>query len=90
MIIKGMAYTIKGKSKYFKDKYGTYNPLIIIEDKDTVLWTGGWGVQTGNPACMLFAIRSGCEHLPWNGQVWYGHIGHLGELVHESELEDKC
>jgi hypothetical protein len=44
---------------------------------------------------MLFAMRSGFEHLPWGGTVWYGHIeinfpkgAGLGELVHESELEE--
>jgi hypothetical protein len=94
MINKGCSYRIKGNSKYFKDKYGTSNPIIEIEDKDTVIWNGGWGLQQGNPACLLFAMRSGIEKLPWNGTVYYGKIGigkegaRLGELVHESELEE--
>jgi hypothetical protein len=94
-IIKGKSYKVKGKSEYFKKKYGTCNPIIKIEDKDTALWQGGWAVQQGNPGCMLFAMRSGFEHLPWGGTVWYGHIeinfpkgAGLGELVHESELEE--
>lgn len=48
----------------------------------------------GNPACLLFALRAGIEGLPVGSKrsvsdegVWYGHIGPLGELVHESELE---
>jgi len=93
-IIKGKKYRIKGKSTYFKKKYGTCNPIIEIEDLDTNIWKGGWGVQQGNPGCILFGMRSGLELLPWSGKVWYGHIevskltgARLGELVHESELE---
>ena len=33
-IKRGGKYRIKGKSEYFKDKYGTSNPIIVIEDTD--------------------------------------------------------
>ena len=85
---KNKEYRIKGKSPYFKGKYGTANPNITIEDKDTALWSRGWGMQDGNPACMLFGMRSGMEGLPWGGVVYYGKIGGFGELVHETELEE--
>ena len=35
MIEKDKSYRIKGESEYFKKKYGTCNPIIEIEDKDT-------------------------------------------------------
>ena len=85
---KGKEYKIRGNSAYFNKKYGTPNPSIIIEDEDTAIFSGGWGVQQGNPACMLFAMRTGLEGLSTDeGRVYYGKIGYLGELVHESELK---
>jgi hypothetical protein len=92
MIEKNKTYKIKGNSGYFKDKYGTSNPTIIIED--TWMNVGGksWMCSDGNPACMLYGMRAGMEHLPTDNNVYYGKIqrgkaGALGELVHESELE---
>jgi len=81
----GKTYRIKGDSDYFKDKYGTPNPDIRIEGTDTEVFGGSWGDQNGNPACILYAIRS--VGVPLSGQVYYGKINGLGELVHESELE---
>ena len=86
MIEKNQTYIIKGNSKYFKEKYGTTNPKIKIEDIDKVVFGGSWMVQNGNPACVLFGMRSGFENIPDEGNVYYGHIGAYGELVHESEL----
>lgn len=87
MVVKqGKEYRIKGRSEYFKKKYGTYNPGIRIEDRASVLWKGGWEMQNGNPACMLFGMRAGTEGIPTN-DVWYGKVGQLGELVNASELE---
>ena len=87
--MKGKTCTIKGSSKYFENKYGTPNPTIEIEDEDMVLWpNGGWGMQQGNPACLCYAVRSGLEGIGLVGKVYYGHIDGLGELVHESELEE--
>ena len=86
MIKKNQSYAIRGSSKYFLKKYGTYNPTIIIEDKDSVIFGGSWMNQNGNPTCLLYAARSGIEGLPLSGNVYYGKIEGLGELVHESEL----
>lgn len=88
-IENGKIYKIKGDSKYFKGKYGTANPEFKVEDESRKIWpNGGWGNQQGNPACMLFGMRSGVEGLPYVGNVYYGKIGASGELVHESELEE--
>lgn len=89
MIEKGERYRIKGNSDYFRDKYGTPNPIIKIEGEDIELFPGGWGKQTGNPVCIIFSYRSAVERLPLTSKVYYGHeIGtNLGELVLETELE---
>jgi hypothetical protein len=81
-------YKIKGKSKYFKEKYGTSNPTILIEDTDKNVFGTYWGNNNGNPTCLLYAMRNFADKLPISGTVYYGKIGHLGELVHESELEE--
>lgn len=80
---------IKGNSKYFKDKYGTSNPIIIIEDLWKVVSGISWMFSDDNPACLIYAMRSGFEGLPIDDNVYYGKVGNLGELVHESELEDE-
>ncbi len=85
--MKNKLCKIKGKSEYFKKKYGTYNPKILIEDEDIKVFRDSWKWMVGNPACMLYAIRNAKENLPINGKVYYGKIKGLGELVHESELE---
>jgi len=42
-----------------------------------------------NPACLIYAIRIGfaLEPLPNDDEVVYGKVGHLGHLLHVSELE---
>jgi len=96
-IEKDKEYQIKGKSEYFKNKYGVFNPIIKIEDTDKVVFGGSWGVQNGNPACMLFGMRMGLEGIQYPGKVYYGKIRinpnekqgpSLGELVCEAELEE--
>lgn len=94
MINKNGKYRIKGDSKYFKDKYGTSNPVITIEDDHEKVFGKWWGFMNGNPACLLYAVRSPVDNLPMDnagtGKVFYGHVGklELGELVHISELEE--
>jgi len=85
-------YRIRGESKYFKKKYGTSNPIITIEAEHTKVFRGWWGMQIGNPACMVYGVRFACEGLPSDSfgsdEVFYGKIRGLGELVHISELEE--
>lgn len=85
-------YRIKGNSKYFKKKYGTSNPLIKIENTDYVVFGGSWAFQNGNPACMLYGMRSAEDDLPSDiidkQATWYGKVHGLGELVHKSELAE--
>lgn len=87
-IQKNKDYRVKGNSPYFKKKYGTSNPVIRIEDKDAVVFGGSWEHQNGNPACLIFAMRAGTDSIR-TGDVWYGKIDGLGELVDSSELEEQ-
>lgn len=85
--MNGKRCRIKGTSKYFKEKYGSANPEIQIECTDIEAWGRSWMAMDGNPTAMLYGMRSGLDGLPWVGNVYYGKIKSLGELVHESELE---
>ena len=85
---------IRGRSDYFRDKYGTPNPFYLVEAEDTEIWPGGW--RAGGAACTIYGKRNGVELLPTEGRVYYGHvlcvapgggICPVGEVVHESELE---
>lgn len=98
-IVPGKSYRIKGNSEYFRDKYETPNPIIIIEDTDKKVFGGAWHDQQGNPTCILFSFRVGLEFgstvNPFTEPAYYGkikkksgdHMISLGELVYERELE---
>lgn len=45
-----------------------------------------WMYSDGNPAAIIYAMRSGFSGLPTDDNVHYVHINGLGHLVHESEL----
>jgi len=49
-----------------------------------------WMDCNGNPACMVFAIRTGFSKNspPTDDEVLYGKIGAFGHLVHISEIEN--
>ena len=87
-IKNGQTYQIKGNSEYFLSKYGHSNPFIVIEGTDREALGQFWGGINGNPAVMFYGMRAGLEDLPLGGQVYYGKIGQIGELVHESELKE--
>ncbi len=80
MIKPGESYTIKGESKYFQAKYGTPNPQIIIEEKLDFR-------KEYKPPSFLYLGRALAEGVPMDGDTYYGHIGGLGEFVHETELQ---
>jgi hypothetical protein len=85
MIVSGKTYKLK-ESNVLRSKYGdTLDAGIRIEDESHNIWPGGWAEQIGNFACLSYAQRSAVEGLP-RDKVYYGKIGNLGELVHESEL----
>jgi hypothetical protein len=75
------------QSTYFLKKYGDATPNVMIECTDLEAWGKSWMDMYGNPAALMYAMRSGLEGLPITGTVYYGKVGVLGELFHESELK---
>jgi hypothetical protein len=45
-----------------------------------------WMDSAGNPAALVYAMRSAMAGLPLNDEVLYGKVGSFGHLVHVSEL----
>lgn len=84
---KGQRCRIKGTSPYFKRRYGTSNPVIVIEGTDHEVFGEGWLRVDGNPLTFLFGLRTGEERkgLP-TCNVYYGHIEKEGSLVPQAEL----
>ncbi len=61
---------------------------IRVEDWWDRLTGGSWMTAEGNPACVMYAIRSGLNNLPEDNDVLYGHDpqSHLGHLFHVTEI----
>lgn len=57
-----------------------------IEDWWDRVTGGSWMDAKGNPAALIYAVRSVDAGLPLDNQVVYGHIKNRGTLVHVSEL----
>jgi hypothetical protein len=62
----------------------------VVEDWWDHLTGGSWMDAKGNPACIVYAIRTGfAEHeVPTDDEVLYGKIGSYGHLLHISEIEE--
>jgi hypothetical protein len=58
-----------------------------VEDYWDRLTGESWMTVRGNPAAIHYAMRSVDNFLPIDDEVLYGKIGHLGHLVHVSEIE---
>lgn len=58
-----------------------------VEDWWDLLTGGSWMFAEGNPAAMQYALRSGFAGLPTDDEVVYGKVGHLGHLIHVTEIE---
>lgn len=61
---------------------------IVIEDWWDNLTGGSWMNANGNPAVMIYGMRSGFNGLPTDDKVLYGKLGAFGVLVHISEIEE--
>ena len=59
-----------------------------VEDWWDRVGGGSWMDATGNPACLVYAMRTGLSAAapPIDDDVLYGHIGSFGHLVHTSEV----
>ena len=93
----GKEYRLTHKSKYFADKYGIDNPLIIVEDTDERVFGDKWQNRKNVPAVLSFILRMVVDDLTKDAygkdKAYYGKIypnGResfgIGELVFASEL----
>ena len=81
---------LAGKTVKIKTEANTIGGAEIrIEDWWINIAGSSWMFQQGNPACMIYAMRTGTGGLdiPSDDEVLYGKIGGLGHLVHISEIE---
>jgi hypothetical protein len=59
-----------------------------IEDWWDRVSGSSWQHAVGNPAALVYALRSSAKGLPLDDEVVYGKAGPFGHLVHVSELAD--
>ena len=94
---KNTKYRIKTKSGWFKNKYGSETPFIMIEDTDLEVFGDSWKKRQYVPAVLAFMIRQVADdvaHLGGKDQAYYGKIFTndknfgIGELVFKTELEE--
>ncbi len=69
------------------DKFG--GAELRIEDWHDRIAGQSWMDCNGNPACIIYAMRTGLatHDVPTDNEVVYGKVGPFGHLVHVSELE---
>ena len=59
-----------------------------VEDWWTNVYGKSWTEADGNPAAIIYSIRTAKGGLPFSDDVLYGKCGSLGYLVHVSEIEE--
>ena len=83
--------------KTVKIKLNVEHPQYVIAGKEFRLedwWDRvhgkSWMDCVGNPACLIYALRTGMSKLdiPTDNEVVYGKVGMFGHLLHVSELEE--
>ena len=64
---------------------------IWIEDWWDKLTGGSWMDAEGNPAALIYAMRTGFSNykVPTDNEVLYGKIGGLGHLIHVCEIDEE-
>ncbi len=83
--------------KTVKIKPGVKHPQVSdfggseyrVEDWWDRVSEGSWMDAKGNPACLVYAMRTGFSEnpTPMDDEVLYGKVGMFGHLVHISEIE---
>lgn len=81
---------VKVKSWVKHPDYDTFNEMEFkVEDWWDRVYGFSWKFANGNPACLIYAMRSGFSEvpIPHDDEVLYGHTQDgLGHLVHISEI----
>jgi hypothetical protein len=86
--LAGKTVIIKKTSTHFQyPKWG--GTEFHIEDWWDRVGGRSWMFCDGNPACLVFAVRSAENKLPTDNEVLYGHAENgFGSLIHISEIEE--
>jgi hypothetical protein len=85
--LAGKTVQVQFKGGHFQIPGSEENPVAFeVEDWQDRLMGRSWMDMEGNPAAMIFAIRSGMNGIPMDNEVLYGHVNGLGHMVHVSEL----
>ena len=82
--------TVKLKKTATHPQVGNFGGATIeIEDWQDRVFGKSWMVCDGNPACLVYAMRTGLSKIPipTDNEVLYGKIGGLGHIVHITEIE---
>lgn len=58
-----------------------------VEDWWDRVYGKSWMFAQGNPACIIYAVRTAEAKLPIDDEVLYGKIGAFGHLIHINEIE---
>lgn len=79
----------KAPHAHLPDPAGEYD--FVVEDYWDRLTGKSWMFSDGNPAALVYAMRTGMAPDPtaiplFDDEVLYGKIGNLGHLVHVCEL----
>ena len=81
---------LAGKEVRIKDHVNKLGgQMYRVEDWWDRLGQGSWMFCKGNPACLMYAIRTGTSTpaVPNDDEVLYGKIDGLGHLVHIDEID---
>jgi hypothetical protein len=64
---------------------------IVVEDWWDRVYGSSWKFAQGNPACLVYAVRTGfsATPIPNDDEVLYGHSEDgLGHLIHVTEIKN--
>ena len=93
MRIHSKSHPLSGQTVRLKDgichpQYNMNGGEFKVEDWWDRVTGGSWMNANGNPAAIIFAIRSAGVGLPTDGEVVYGKFKGMGVIIHASEIID--
>lgn len=94
-ILSGAVYRLRPSSdrrrNYFEKKYGTANPLYVVESNTKVIWPGGWYHEQLIGCFLALASLLPDYGIPSiiNSLSYYGKIEGLGEIVLLDEIGEE-
>ena len=82
--------TVKLIDEFDHPQFKMAGQEMIIEDWWDKISGGSWMNAEGNPACLIYAMRTGFSKcsVPMDNEVLYGKFQGMGVLVHTSEIKD--